>query len=185
MDDTRDLERKLILYISMSLDGFIATEDDDLSWLSVVEKEGEDYGYADFLETVDTYIVGRITYEKVLSLTGGVFPQAETLECYILTRQERESENGVSFYNGDVETLINNLKSVEGKHIYCDGGGQIVNLLMEKDLIDEYIISVIPVMLGSGKRLFSGNTPFVKLKSLPPKSYDSGLLQLHYQKGES
>ena len=114
MADLPDTERKLILYISMSLDGFIATEDDDLSWLSVVEKEGEDYGYADFLETVDTYIVGRITYETVLSLTGGVFPQAETLDCYILTRQERESENGVSFYNGDVETLINNLKTGEG-----------------------------------------------------------------------
>lgn len=185
MTDLPDTERKLILYISMSLDGFIATEDDDLSWLSVVEKEGEDYGYADFIETVDTYIVGRITYEKVLALTGGVFPQAETLDCYILTRQERESENGVRFYNGDVETLVNNLKTGQGKHIYCDGGGQIVKLLMEKNLIDAYIISVIPVMLGSGKRLFSGDTPFVKLRALPVKSYDSGLVQLHYQKQES
>jgi len=185
MADLPDTERKLILYISMSLDGFIATEDDDLSWLSVVEKEGEDYGYADFIETVDTYIVGRITYEKVLALTGGIFPQAETLDCYVITRQERESENGVSFYNGDIETLVNNLKTEERKHIYCDGGGQIVKLLIEKDLIDEYIISVIPVMLGSGKRLFSGDTPFVKLRALPFKSYDSGLVQLHYQKGGS
>jgi len=51
--------RKVVLYISMSLDGFIATKDDDLSWLSIVEKEGEDYGYAEFTKEVDTYIVGR------------------------------------------------------------------------------------------------------------------------------
>ena len=57
-------DRKLILYISMSLDGFIATENDDLSWLSIVEKEGEDYGYNSFQETVDTCTVGRKTYES-------------------------------------------------------------------------------------------------------------------------
>ena len=56
---------------------------------------------------------------------------------------EKESENGVTFYNGDLEDLISDLKGQEGKNIYCDGGGQIVKLLMEKNLIDEYIISVI------------------------------------------
>ena len=81
------IKRKVILYISMSLDGYIATADDDLSWLSIVEAEGEDYGYADFNATVDTYIVGRKTYEKVLSLTGGEFPQAGQLDCYVITRK--------------------------------------------------------------------------------------------------
>ena len=67
----------------MSLDGFLATNDDDLSWLSVVEKEGEDYGYAEFNKTVDTYIVGRKTYETVLKLTGGSFPTSEQHKCSI------------------------------------------------------------------------------------------------------
>ena len=183
--DMRTIERKkrkLILYISMSLDGFIATEDDDLSWLSIVEKNGEDYGYKSFTETVDTYIVGRITYETIRKLTGGVFPQAEKFNCYVITRQEKEAEEGVTFYNGNIETLIKKLKSVEGKNIYCDGGGQIVKLLMERNLIDEFIVSVIPVILGSGKRLFIGNTPFTKLKTLQAKSYKTGLVQLHYKK---
>ena len=166
----------------MSLDGFISTEDDDLSWLSIVEKEGEDYGYNSFIETVDTYIVGRITYETILKLTGGVFPQAKKYKCYVITRQEGEAEEGVTFYNGNIETLIKELKSIEGKNIYCDGGGQIVKLLMEKNLIDEYIVSVIPVILGRGKRLFLGNTPSIELKALPTKSYETGLIQLHYQK---
>lgn len=174
--------KKLILFISMSLDGFLATNDDDLSWLSVVEKDGEDYGYVEFNKTVDTYIVGRITYEIVLKLTGGTFPPAEQHKCYVITRQERENENGVTFYNGDIKELINRLKSENGKNIYCDGGGQIVKLLMEKDLIDEYRISVIPIILGDGKRLFKGGTPMINLKALPSKQYESGLVQLRYEK---
>jgi dihydrofolate reductase len=114
-----------------------------------------------------------------------VFPQAKEHKCYIITRQEREREEGVTFYNGKIETLIGELKSVEGKNIYCDGGGQIVKLLMEKNLIDEYIVSIIPVILGEGKRLFLGDSPFIKLKTLPPKSYETGLIQLHYQKEDT
>ena len=174
--------RKLILYISMSLDGFIATNEDDLSWLSVVEKEGEDYGYVAFNSTVDTYIVGRTTYDTVLKLTGGTFPPANQHNCYVITRKERESENGVTFYNGDIETLINKLKRENGKNIYCDGGGQIVKLLMDKNLIDEYRISVIPIILGDGKRLFKGGTPMINLKGLPSKQYESGLVHLRYEK---
>lgn len=172
--------RKLIVYISMSLDGFLATKDDDLSWLSAIEKEGEDYGYTAFTKTVDTYIVGRSTYDVVLNLTGGKFPQSEQYKCYVITRQERESENGITFYNGDIETLIQNIKKEEGGNIYCDGGGQIVKLLMEKDLIDEYIISVIPIILGDGKRLFLGGTPMINIKAKPAKNYETGVVQLHY-----
>jgi dihydrofolate reductase len=174
--------RKLILYISMSLDGFIATKDDDLSWLSVVEKEGEDYGYAEFNQSVDTYIVGRATYDTVLKLTGGSFPPAKQHKCYVITRHEREDENGVTFYNGDIETLVKKLKNESGRNIYCDGGGQIVKLLMDKNLIDEYIVAVIPIILGDGKRLFVGGTQRINLRALPSKHYDSGLVHLHYVK---
>lgn len=175
-------DRKLILYISMSLDGFLATKEDDLSWLSIVEKEGEDYGYEDFNQIVDTYIVGRKTYETVLRLTGGAFPAADRHKCYVITRQNLENENGVEFYNGDIESLITAIKKEPGKNIYCDGGGEIVKLLMEKNLIDEYIISVIPIVLGDGKRLFSGGIDSIHLKALPPLYFDSGLVQLRYLK---
>lgn len=175
-------KRKLILYISMSLDGFIATKDDDISWLSIVEKKGEDYGYKKFINTIDTYIVGRATYDNILKLTGGVFPQADQFKCYVITREERASENGVSFYNGNIEILINELKNKNGKNIYCDGGGQIVKLLMNLNLIDEYIVSIIPIILGNGKRLFLGETPMIKLKSKSSKEFETGLIQLHYKK---
>jgi dihydrofolate reductase len=174
--------RKVILYISMSVDGFIATHDDDLSWLSIVQNGKEDYGYVDFNNQVDTYIVGRKTYEVVLKLTGGDFPQAKQHKCYVITRQNLPNKDGISFYNGSLEELINNLKKEKGKHIYCDGGGEIVKLLMEKNLIDEYIISVIPTILGDGKRLFKGGINPLKLKAMPSKHFESGLVQLHYVK---
>lgn len=166
----------------MSVDGFIATHDDDLSWLSIVQNGKEDYGYVDFNNQVDTYIVGRKTYEVVLKLTGGDFPQAKQHKCYVITRQDLPNKDGVTFFNGDLEELIITLKKEKGKHIYCDGGGEIVKLLMEKNLIDEYIISVIPTILGDGKRLFKGGINPLKLKAMPSKHFESGLVQLHYVK---
>jgi dihydrofolate reductase len=118
----------------------------------------------------------------VLKLTGGKFPQAEIHKYYVITQQKLENKNGITFYNGDLEELITNLKSQNGKNIYCDGGAQIVKLLMDKNLIDEYIISVIPTILGDGKRLFKGGIQPIGLKALPSKHFDSGLVQLHYVK---
>lgn len=174
-------KRKVILYISMSLDGFIATKDDDLSFLSIVEKEGEDYGYAAFGKQIDTYIVGRKTYDKVIELVG-YFPAAKDYDCYVITRQSISNKENVTFYNGDISELIESLKQQEGKHIYCDGGGEIVKLLMDHDLIDEYIISIIPTILGDGKRLFVGNTKDRNLTLLSSKQYDTGLVQLSYER---
>jgi len=174
--------RKVVLYISMSLDGYIATKDDDLSWLSIVEKEGLDYGYGEMMERTDTYIVGKKTYDVVLGLTGGDFPQTKMFNCYIITRQEIESKEGITFYNGDLKNLIAKLKSEDGKDIYCDGGSQIVKLLMDKDLIDEYIISVIPISLGDGIRLFQGGTPKHNLELIKSESFETGLVQVHYKR---
>jgi dihydrofolate reductase len=173
------MNRKLVLFISMSLDGFIATKDDDLSWLQTVAAEGEDYGYAAMMERSDTYLVGRRTYEIVKEMCGGEFPQAKTHTCYILSRENR-TEEGVHFYAGDPETLIRELKSKPGKDIYCDGGSQVVKALMAKNLIDEYIISVIPITLGDGIRLFAGGIGQIPLKLVEAKSYASGLVQLRY-----
>lgn len=177
-------ERKVILYISMSLDGFLATKEDDISWLSLVEKEGEDYGYASFTKKADTYLVGRKTYDVICNLMHGEFPQASQYKCFVLTREVRKNENGITFYSGPIEDLIAQLKSVKGKNIYCDGGAQIVKLLMDKNLIDEYIISVIPIILGEGKPLFTNRETPLQLKAKGCTCFDSGLIQLHYEKIE-
>ena len=103
--------RKVILYIATSLDGFIAKKDGGLDWLeNFPHKEGEDYGYSEFTEGIDSYIVGKKTYDVVLGLTGGKFPQSDLFDCYVITRQSLPNENSVTFYNGDLEALIVKLK---------------------------------------------------------------------------
>jgi dihydrofolate reductase len=79
---------------------------------------------------------------------------------------------------------VNDLKSREGKNIYCDGGAEIANELMKNNLVDEYIISVIPIMLGKGIKLFNDGRATQNLKLISSKQYEKGLIQLHY-KGEN
>jgi dihydrofolate reductase len=171
-------ERKLILYIAMSLDGYIAKPNDDLGFLSVVDKEGEDYGYADFVSSVDTVIIGRKTYDWVTKLFD--FPHAEK-RTYVITRTQRPNLGNLEFYTGSLTELVLKLKAEIGKNIYCDGGAEIVNDLLKNNLIDEFIISVIPILVGSGKKLFNDGRPEQMLHLVSAKAYDSGLVQLHYK----
>ncbi|MCF2442658.1 dihydrofolate reductase family protein [Dyadobacter sp. CY345] len=174
------MERKVILYIATSLDGYIASPDDNLDFLSVVEQEGEDYGYAQFIETVDTVIVGRKTYDKVLSM-GFDFPHSDK-ESYIITRTPKPAIGNIQFYTEDVKTLVLKLKEQQGKNIFVDGGAEVVNLLLKDNLIDEFCISIIPVLLGDGIRLFQDNRPELPLKFVRSETFKSGLIQVWYQK---
>ena len=170
--------RKIILYISSTLDGFIAKPNNDLSFLEKMHIEGEDYGYADFTSKIDTVIIGSKTYQWVID-QGFEYPQANK-KVYVITRTEKSANGNITFYNGNVETLIKDLKSKPGKDIYCDGGAQLVNLLWQKGLIDEIILSVIPIVVGAGTKLFGQNIQEKELKLLNNKGFSSGLVQLHY-----
>ena len=181
--DKVNMNRKVILYIATSLDGYIAQPNDDLSFLSIVEQEGQDYGYADFVKTVDTVIVGRKTYDKVISM-GFDFPHADK-DAYIITRTPRPSIGSVKFYTEDLKSLVDKLKSENGKNIFCDGGAEIVNELLKDDLIDEFIISVIPILVGNGTKLFKDGRPEKKLELVSVKSFDKGLTQLHYKRADN
>jgi dihydrofolate reductase len=172
--------RKVILYIAMSIDGYIADKEDDLSFLSLVEKEGEDYGYSEFIKTVDTVIMGRKTYDKVLSF-GIHFPHSDK-KTYILTRTPRASIGNTEFYTKDISTLIHAIKAEKGKHIFIDGGAQLVSLLMKEKLIDEFVISIIPIILGDGIALFKSQSPEITLELKSAIHFDSGLVQLKYFK---
>src|SRR5687768_2919421 len=137
--------RKISLFIATSLDGYIAKPNDDLSFLKRVEKEGEDYGYAKFTDTVDTLIVGRKTYDYVLKEIGSSHYDNGQRDIYVITRNKRPQVGRTTFYTGDLDELAQRLKSEQGKNIYCDGGAEVINELLKHDLIDEFIISVIPV----------------------------------------
>jgi dihydrofolate reductase len=166
----------------MSLDGYIATKDNSLEFLSMVEQEGEDYGYNDFVKSVDAVIIGRKTYEKVIAM-GYEYPHTDK-DVYILTRTAKPSIGNFKFYSDDLSRLVNGLKKQPGKNIYCDGGAEIANELMKNNLVDEFIISVIPILLGDGIKLFKDGRPELKLELLSTKQFDKGLTQFHYKRAD-
>lgn len=170
--------RKVILYIAMSVDGYIAKLDDDLAFLSIVEQEGQDYGYFDFLETVDTVIMGRKTYSKVLAM-GYEAPHNDK-DTYIITRTPQPNIGNIKFYTNGLKELITSLKQAQGANIFIDGGAEIVHELLKDNLIDEFYISIIPILLGEGIALFKGGRQESHLKLVEATSFEKGLVQLHY-----
>jgi dihydrofolate reductase len=174
--------RILSLFIAASLDGYIAKPNDDLSFLKRVEKEGEDYGYAAFTSTIDTIILGRKTYDWVLEKIGTSHYDNGDRAVYVITRTARPAVGKTKFYTGDLAELVRELKGKSGKNIYCDGGAEIIDELLKNDLVDELIISVIPVLVGDGTRLFKDGRPEQELELVNTKTFDTGLIQLHYRR---
>ena len=174
--------RTLSLFIASSLDGYIAQPNDDLSFLKLVEKEGEDYGYSEFVSTIDTIILGRKTYDWVLREIGTSHYDNGERDVYVITRNERPASGRTTFYTGNLTELVQKLKNENGKNIYCDGGAEIINELLKSDLIDVLIISIVPILLGNGIRLFKDGRPEQKLQFVSTKTFDTGLTQLHYKR---
>lgn len=173
------MTRKTILYIAMSLDGFIARADGDLSWLDNYEVEGQDYGYSSFNEKVDTVVMGRKAYEKVMTLVSE-FPHKDK-KSYIISSKLMENEKNLEFYNGNPVTLIKKLMQEPGKDIFIDGGAVLIKALKEEGLIDQYFISIIPVFLGNGIRLFHEVEREEQLELIGTRMYENGLVQLRYK----
>lgn len=123
--------RKISLFIAISLDGYIAKPNNDLSFLKIVEKEGEDYGYAKFTSAIDTLIVGRKTYDYVLKEIGSSHYDNGERDIYVITRTPKPNKGRVTFYTGDIAELVKKLKSENGKDIYCDGGAEVINELLK------------------------------------------------------
>jgi dihydrofolate reductase len=174
---------KVVLYIAASLDGFIARADDDIAWLTRYDSPHEDHGYADLMRRVDTLIMGARTYEQVLGF-GDWFYQGK--KTYVVTHRELPQVPGaeVAFYSGDLTALVADLKAATDKDIWLLGGGQLAGSFMNEGLVDEIMLFVIPITLGSGKPLFVGMTKATELTLVETKPYESGIVLLRYSMGE-
>jgi len=146
-----------------------------------VEKEGEDYGYAEFTQNIDTIIIGRKTYDWVVKEIGAAHYDNGERNVYVVTHTAKPPTGKTTFYTGKLTDLIQELKTKNGKNIYCDGGAEVINELLQHNLIDELIISVIPILLGAGTRLFKDGRPEQALELITTKTFDTGLTQLHYK----
>ena len=172
---------QISLFIAHSIDQYIAAKNSDLDFLSLVESPGEDYGYLSFIEKIDVVIMGRKTFEKILSFNIE-FPHSN-IKCIVLSSQKlNDLPKNVELYSGSISTLISTLESEGYKEIFIDGGAQTIHEFLKLDLINNFILSSIPVLLGEGIPLFLTGYPTQNLKLIKSQSFASGLVQNHYQK---
>jgi dihydrofolate reductase len=165
------------VFIATSLDGYIARADGSIDYLSIVERAGEDYGYRAFFDSIDTLVIGRSTYD--LALGFNPWPYAGK-RCIVLTHSAREAKHGEEFFSGEPRELAERLKASGTQRAYVDGGAVIQQFLAAR-LIDDLTVSVIPVLLGAGIRLFGDTQGDLPLELHASKNFESGLVQLTYR----
>ncbi|WP_195575171.1 dihydrofolate reductase family protein [Paenibacillus sp. 1001270B_150601_E10] len=170
------MAREVVLYIAASLDGYIARADDNLDWLTETESEG-DAGYAEMYQSIDTVLMGKRTYDWLLEHTDA-FPYPDK-KCYVFSTTEKGSTDHVEFVNEDVLAFTRKLKEEDGAKIWMVGGGGILDAFIKHHLIDEYIITVTPHILGAGIPLFKANNPEIHLFLKESRRYGQ-FVQMHY-----
>jgi len=182
MGNERLKMRKIVLFIAMSLDGYIADTDGKVDWLVGQDSDVEgDDSYADFVNNVDTVIMGWTTYHQIVTdLSPGEWVY-DNLQSYVITHRDCSPKSNVTFVSENPCTLVNSLKQKNGKDIWICGGADIVHQLMQNNLIDKYHISVIPTILGSGIRLFDVIDQKTDLRLITSKN-SNGIVELVYQK---
>lgn len=148
-------QRKLVLYIASSLDGYIATNEHNLDWLFSIDGEG-DNGYSKFYDTIDTILIGRITYDWIIEHENGRFPY-QGKECYVFSKTKKEDNEHVTFIDKSIVQFLQDLKNKNGKNIWLVGGGELLSTFIKEKLVDEIIINIAPTLLGKGIPLFKNN----------------------------
>lgn len=166
------------VFIATSIDGYIARPDGGIDWLSVVNAPGEDYGYAAFASTVDVLVMGRGSYDAALGFDSWLYVGMRVI---VLThRPPSETRYGEAFFTGDVRELAAKLQREGVRRVYVDGGN-VIRQFLAADLIDDVTLSLIPVVLGDGIRLFDRGTGEHGLELIGTQSWPTGLVQLRYQ----
>lgn len=180
------------VYIATSLDQCIAREDGSIGWLDRVHREGEDYGYAAFMATVDMLLMGRATWDTVLGF--GEWPYTGRRVGVMTNRvaeAQARAQNGEAFFSGALGPILDRLGAEGVRRVYLDGG-RLIRQGLGEGVVDDMVISVVPVLLGRGRRLFGeqageqadgqGGPPESEWAVAGVKAFESGLVQLSYRR---
>ena len=164
--------RRIILNIACSLDGYIAREDGSIDWLPT---DGGDFGMKKFMNSIDTVLLGRTTYEQILTFDCD-YPYANK-KSYVFSRNSgTENKNNVEFVS-DMIGFSKKLVESPGKDIWLVGGGEIISVFLKAGLIDEVILSMVPIVIGSGIPLFKNTSKDIKFEIIETIEH-TGLTQL-------
>jgi dihydrofolate reductase len=172
---------RIKLYIACSLDGFIAREDGSIDWLNEYENNTKtDYGYSEFYASIGTVLMGRKTYEQVLGF--GKWPY-EDKKVYVFTRQKEplKREENVEFISEDIGEFVRHLKKESEKDLWLVGGAQLIKVFLKENLIQDFIIFIVPIILGSGIALFDHIGKEIRLTTGNLEKYENGLVRIDYK----
>jgi dihydrofolate reductase len=169
---------EVIYYVAVSLDGYIAPRDRGLSWLAPFESPEEDYGYADFYRSVAAVLMGSQTFRQAAQFPQWPYPEKP---CWVFSRQFlHTSLPHVFVTDQSPQEAVAELDRRGCQRAWLVGGGQLAGSFRVQGLITEYIITVIPVLLGAGVPLFGSPALAERLHLVASKIYPTGLVQLHY-----
>lgn len=172
--------RKISLFIAKSLDGYIADSKGGVDWLKGQGNDDENVDtYSEFVKNIDTVLMGWNTYHQIVTELSPKEWVYNDFTTYVITHNEHTSSEKIRFVNINPVSLVKKLKEENGKDIWICGGANIVQQLVNEDLIDCYYITVIPMLLGSGIRLFENAKHKIKLRLLNTQSYN-GMTDLIY-----
>ncbi|HEU4470621.1 MAG TPA: dihydrofolate reductase family protein [Flavisolibacter sp.] len=167
--------RKIILGLAISLDGYIEGPNGEYDWCFT----DQDYGMADFFKRVDTSFMGRKSYELMERVGDAAnFP---SMKEYIFSNTLQTVKAGAELISGNIGTAVRKIKNEQGKDIWLFGGAGLTTSLMKLGLVDELWLSVHPILLRGGKRLFPDEGGRQPLKLLETKTYSTGLVSLKYE----
>lgn len=171
-----------IVYIATSLDGYIAREDDSIDWLMELPNPTQsDYGFSLFMERIDAIIMGRRTFETVMGF--GQWPYPATKPLFVLSNTLRAIPTDlpapVELVNGDLKSILSSLNK-KGLHEFYVDGGKTIRSFLREDLIDEIIITRIPILLGAGIPLFDGNNQELKFDHVETELHHNMLVKSRY-----
>ncbi len=167
--------RKITLNIATSLDGYIEGPNGEIDWCL----NDQDYGLTDFTDDTDALFMGRKSYE-LIAQTGLGFFEDHAIYVFSDTLLQDEHLSVTIVRRADFVAFVNQFRAQEGKNIWFFGGADLLASFMAEKLVDEFIISVHPLILGGGKSLFQQGKEKIDLMLLNQQSYSSGLVQLRY-----
>lgn len=172
-------QRKIIVYIATSADGYIARSDGSVDWLNRPRPRGN-YGMGAFFASIDTILWGRKTYDQALGM-GGVGGFGLKVKNYVFThRPPKSAAAGVEFVHEPIGPFAKRLREQRGKDIWMMGGGGLIASFLDEGQIDEFSIHVIPVFIGEGIPLIAPGRRTVPLKLLSTRRFADGVVHLNY-----
>lgn len=171
---------EVVYFVASSLDGCVATAEGGVEWLSTVQTPDEDYGYQAFYDGVDALVMGRATYDFVAAFDP--WPYAGKPAMVLTSRPGIAETDDVRAHTGTPTEVVADLRQADRRRVWLVGGGRLANAFLAAGLIDELILSLVPVVLGNGVRLFQGKPLLGRWDLRSHQAFDRGLVQLHYRR---